>query len=126
MTATDSTLTGSIFSDVLALLGLIVLVVILIIVVDWLRNRYAKVELTRDTGVSAEDPLKTFLPGIPGNPTLVTFLELQFPGRIESVMMMHRVGAAVTFTDGTMQMFAANGKDVGEKFNPDDYRTKRS
>lgn len=118
-------LTGSPGTDSLVVLGIIACLVVLLLVINWARNRYITVELNGDTGVSADDPVMTYLPGVPGNPTMVTFLELEFPGRIESVMVVHRVGANVTFTDGTMQLFMRNGKPFGERFNPDQNRTER-
>lgn len=125
MDETSLTITESPILDLVLLLSLIVCVVIVSLVINWVQSRYITMELNQDTGVSAEESVRTFVPGIPGNPTMVTFLELEFPGQIQSVMMVHRVGANVTFTDGTMQLFSRNGKAIGEPFNPDQYRAKR-
>ena len=96
----------------LAGLVFVVAVIAAVLLVSWLSKRYIRVELICDTGVARDRPAGAFAPGRLGNPPLVYFLELLYDGRVESVVVMHRVGATVGLTDGSMVMHDRFGRVI--------------
>lgn len=102
-------------NDLAVLLNPFVIIGALVIVAailggPWLRDRYIFRELNRDTGVTRQQPTALFTPGRAGNPPLVYFLELHYAERLDTVLMLHRVGAIASLQDGSMTMHDRAGR----------------
>lgn len=86
-------------------------------VVEWMQGRTIAHELA--VGID-KHAVERFLPGVPGNPPLVYFLELQYQDRLHDVVMMHGL-CTVKLTDGTLILHGRRGQSLGRPFHRSEF-----
>lgn len=77
-------------------------------------------------GVTRDHPIALFAPGREGNPPLVYFLELLYTDRLESVLMLHGIGALAKLRDGSTILHGRDGRILTRSSAVEATRHRRS